>query len=72
MPFAQDTDYFGSDRHWMINLRVDALDGVLASLRAAGVEITTNPHWDTPETGRFARVHDPEGNPVGLGDPPVE
>ena len=56
----------------MINLRVDALDGVLASLRAAGVEITTNPHWDTPETGRFARVHDPEGNPVGLGDPPVE
>jgi hypothetical protein len=26
--------------------------------------------WDTPETGRFARVHDPERNPIELWEPP--
>ena len=26
-PFAADTDYFAADRQWMLNLRVDDLDG---------------------------------------------
>ncbi len=28
--------------------------------------MTTKDEWDTPETGRFARIHDPEGNPIEL------
>jgi predicted enzyme related to lactoylglutathione lyase len=72
MPFANDTDHFPRDKQWMINPRVSDLDEVLASLRNAAIEITTNPDWDTPETGRFARIHDPEGNPVELWEPPAE
>lgn len=65
-PFAANTDYFPADRQWMLNLRVDDLDGLCASLRAAGIEVTVNPDWDMPGVGRFARIHDPEGNPIEL------
>lgn len=68
-PFAADTDYFAADRHWMLNLRVDDLDGLCASLRAAGIEVASNPEWDAPGVGRFARIHDPEGNPIELWQP---
>ena len=70
MPFGADTDYFPADKHWMINFRVDGLDELLARLSAAGVAVITDPAWNTPETGRFARVHDPEGNAVELWEPP--
>ncbi|HEY3950907.1 VOC family protein [Phenylobacterium sp.] len=72
MPFAQDTDYFPADRQWMINFRVAKLDGLISTLREAGIAVITKPEWDTPETGRFARIHDPEGNPIELWEPPVE
>jgi glyoxylase I family protein len=72
MPFARDTDYFPADKQWMINFRVRALDTLLSALRDAGIEVVTNPEWDTPETGRFARIHDPEGNPLELWEPPPE
>jgi glyoxylase I family protein len=69
-PFKADTDYFPADKQWMINLRVDDLDGLLAALAAAGIAAETRAEWDTPETGRFARIHDPEGNPIELWQPP--
>jgi len=69
-PFKQDTDYFPKDKQWMLNLRVTQLDELLTRLRNAGIEITTKAEWNTPETGRFARIHDPEGNPVELWEPP--
>jgi predicted enzyme related to lactoylglutathione lyase len=69
-PFKADTDYFSADKQWMLNLRVSGLDELLAKLRAAGIEIVTNAEWNTPETGRFARIHDPEGNPIELWEPP--
>ncbi len=72
MPFPKDTDHFPADRQFMLNFRVTGMDALLESLRDAGVEVTTNPEWDTPETGRFARIHDPEGNPVELWEPPAE
>ena len=72
MPFPSDTDYFPAAKQWMINFRVAELDGLLASLRDAGIAVTTDPDWDAPETGRFARIHDPEGNPVELWEPPSE
>src|SRR5690606_22727818 len=70
-PFKADTDYFPADRQWMINFRVDDLDALLAKLRDAGIAAETRPdEWDTPETGRFARIADPEGNPIELWEPP--
>ena len=53
----------------VLNLRVDALDDMLAALEAAGVDVTTNPDWDMPGVGRFARFYDPEGNPSELWEP---
>ena len=72
MPFARDTDYFPADRQWMINFRVTQLDALLSTLRDEGIAATTNPEWDTPETGKFARIQDPEGNQIELWEPPSE
>lgn len=65
-PFAADTNYFPADRQWMLSLRVDDLDGMCTTLSAAGITVTTKPDWNVPGVGRFARIHDPEGNPVEL------
>lgn len=69
-PFKADTDYFPADRQWMINFRVDDLDALMAQLKAAGISVETRAEWDTPETGRFARIYDPEGNAIELWQPP--
>ncbi|MDO1558215.1 VOC family protein [Brevundimonas sp. 2R-24] len=68
-PFKADSDYFPADKQHMINLRVDDLDGLMASLKAAGIEVLTKAEWDAPEVGRFARIYDPEGNPIELWEP---
>lgn len=68
-PFKADTDYFAADRQWMLNLRVEDLDGLCAKLRAAGIEVITKAEWDMPGVGRFARIHDPEGNAIELWQP---
>lgn len=70
-PFQDSTDYFPADKQFMINLRVAGIDDLLASLRAADVAVETRAEWDAPETGRFARIHDPEGNPIELWEPPT-
>ena len=68
-PFKADTTYFAADKHWLLNLRVDDLDGLVARLAEAGIEAERRAEWDSPETGRFARIHDPEGNPIELWEP---
>ena len=51
----------------MINFRVADLDAMLAQLKVAGINAN---HEDAMEgVGRFARIHDPEGNPVELWEP---
>lgn len=68
-PFAATSDYFGhSEQQWMVNFRVDDLDAMMASLKAAGIAVETRPEWDS-EVGRFCRIHDPEGNPIELWQP---
>lgn len=68
-PFKHDTDYFGRrDQQWMINFRVQDLSALIAQLEAAGIAVETRPDWDS-EIGRFARIHDPEGNPIELWEP---
>jgi predicted enzyme related to lactoylglutathione lyase len=69
-PFPSDTDYFPSDRQYMLNLRVEGIEELLEKLRSAGVEVITKPEWNDPAIGRFARIHDPEGNPIELWQPP--
>jgi hypothetical protein len=48
------------------------LDAVLAPFREAGDEVITKDEWNDPTVGRFAGVHDPEGNPIELWEPPKE
>lgn len=72
-PFKADTDYFPSGKQWMINFRVDDMPALIADLKAAGIAVETRPdEWDTPETGKFARIHDPEGNQIELWQPPAD
>ena len=67
-PFPKDTNYFGKkDQSWMINFRVNDLDAMVAQLRASGVDVTVDPK--VYPNGRFARLSDPEGNPVELWEP---
>ncbi|MCI4591334.1 VOC family protein [Sphingobium sp. BYY-5] len=70
-PFKADSDYFAADKAFMLNFRVSNLDALLADLRAANVAIITKPEWDDPVVGRFARIHDPEGNAIELWEQPV-
>ena len=70
-PFKGDTDYWKADHAFMLNLRVTEIDALLESLAAAGIEVTTKPEWNDPQIGRFARLHDPEGNPIELWQPPA-
>ncbi|MCB9994776.1 MAG: VOC family protein [Hyphomicrobiaceae bacterium] len=72
MPFKKTTDYWPEAKQWMINFRVSDLDGLIASLQAAGIDVKTDPAWNSPEVGRFARISDPEGNQVELWEPPAE
>jgi predicted enzyme related to lactoylglutathione lyase len=71
-PFKAATDYWPAGKAYMLNFRVTGLAALLASLRAAGIAVETRAEWDTPETGKFARIHDPEGNPIELWEPPPE
>jgi glyoxylase I family protein len=67
-PFPDDTTYFSRPSQvWMINFRVRNLDAMVSQLQAAGLEVTVDP--ESYPNGRFARLHDPEGNPVELWEP---
>jgi len=67
-PFPQDSDYFGNpDKTWMINFRVRDLDAMVQQLRAARITVTVDA--EVYPNGRFARLHDPEGNPLELWEP---
>ena len=65
-PFKETSDYFPADKQAMVNLRVRGLDELMTRLRGAGIEVITKEEWDMPGLGRFARIHDPEGNPIEL------
>jgi predicted enzyme related to lactoylglutathione lyase len=70
-PFKAATDYWPDDRQYMLNLRVRDLDSLLEQLHASGIDVITKPEWNDPATGSFARIHDPEGNPIELWEPPA-
>jgi predicted enzyme related to lactoylglutathione lyase len=66
-PFDESTDYFPADRTFMLNFRIEDLDAALAELNAAGIKISEELTMEG--IGRFARIHDPEGNPIELWEP---
>ena len=70
-PFPADSDYFAADQPFMLNLRVTELDALAAKLEAADIVVERRAEWDTTEYGRFARIHDPEGLPIELWEPPA-
>jgi predicted enzyme related to lactoylglutathione lyase len=51
----------------MINFRVGDLDAMMRQLKAAGIAVELDP--ESYPNGRFARLHDPEGNPIELWQP---
>lgn len=71
-PFEVGSDYFAADKQHMLNLRVSDLAGLIDQLRESGIEVITKSEWDSPETGQFARIHDPEDNPIELWEPPAD
>ena len=63
-PFKAETDYFApSAEKFMINLRVDDLDGMIAELEGKGIEILGRQDEDY---GRFAWIIDPDGVKIEL------
>ena len=66
-PFDDGTDYFSKDRTFMLNFRVENLSAALEELNAAGIESGEVVGMDG--VGKFARIHDPEGNPIELWEP---
>lgn len=66
--FKADTDYFDpSSQPYMINLRVEDLDGLLKVLKEEGVTIAGEPQ--TYDYGKFGWIMDPEGNKIELWQP---
>lgn len=70
--FPRANAYFPTDRALMINFRVAGLDALAARLKASGIAVERRDEWDHPEVGRFARIHDPDGNPIELWEPPAK
>src|SRR5262249_24323269 len=69
-PFKETTTYFGDpEKRWMVNFRVRDLDKMAAQLQAAGIVVKVDPQLYP--NGRFARLNDPEGNPIELWQPKV-
>lgn len=67
-PFPEATDCFGNSKQvWMVNFRVRELDAMTRQLRAAGISIEADSQQYP--NGRFARLHDSEGNPIELWEP---
>jgi predicted enzyme related to lactoylglutathione lyase len=67
-PFPIDTDYFGDQgKAWMINFRVRGLEAMVQQLHRSGIQVTIAP--ESYPNGRFARLYDPEGNPIELWEP---
>jgi len=51
----------------MVNFRVRNLDAMVAQLRASDIPVKVDEQ--SYPNGRFARLHDPDGNPIELWEP---
>ena len=64
----KDTQWFApSTSNFMINYRVDDMDGMIDQLTTADIDIISGP--EPHENGTFAWIMDPEGNKIELWQP---
>ena len=67
-PFDEKTDYFNpSIKEFMINYRVQNIEGLVEKLRENGVTIVDE--IEEYEYGKFVHIMDPEGNKIELWEP---
>lgn len=67
-PFSEDTEYFDpSEKEFMINYRVQNIEGLVKKLRENGVTIVDEIR--EYEYGKFVHIMDPEGNKIELWEP---
>jgi len=61
---SEETQVGGPNHAWRINFRVRDIDAMVSQLVAAGISVKLDA---TPyPNGRFAHLHDPEGNSIEL------
>lgn len=66
--FPEDTAYFQpSKKEFMINYRVQNIEGLVEALQAKGVTIVDE--IEEYEYGKFVHILDPEGNKIELWEP---
>ncbi len=67
-PFIDSTEYFNpSTKEFMINYRVQNIEGLVKKLRENGVTIVDE--IEEFEYGKFVHIMDPEGNKIELWEP---
>ena len=65
---GKDSEMFKStESSFIINYRVDDVEGLIANLRVSGAKILKDAYSD--DFGKFASVLDPEGNQIELWEP---
>ncbi|MBN1649939.1 MAG: VOC family protein [Bacteroidales bacterium] len=67
-PFKKGSEYFAPSRkEFMINYRVQNIEGLVEKLRANGVTIVDE--IESYDYGKFVHILDAEGNKIELWDP---
>ena len=67
-PFDKKTEYFNpSKKEFMINYRVQNIEGLVVKLKEKGVTIVDE--IEEFEYGKFVHIMDPEGNNIELWEP---
>lgn len=67
-PFTKGSEYFApSKKEFMINYRVQNIEGLVVKLKINGVSIVDE--IETFEYGKFVHIMDPEGNKIELWEP---
>ncbi len=67
-PFDENTEYFNpSEKEFMINYRVQNIEGLVENLKANGVTIVDS--IETYDYGKFVHIMDNDGNKIELWEP---
>ncbi|WP_149207374.1 VOC family protein [Flavobacterium johnsoniae] len=67
-PFKKGDEYFSpSKKEFMVNYRVQNIEGLLEKLKANGVTVLDD--IETYEYGKFVHIMDTEGNKIELWEP---
>lgn len=67
-PFKKGSDYFApSKKDFMINYRVQNIEGLVARLKGNGVTVLDE--IASYDYGKFVHIMDPEGNKIELWEP---